>query len=521
MKRRKTKLYVIDSETDPFLRGRVPSPFAWDLYDGSQHWTTWGDDCTKAMMNIVDGVEPGIVYVHNGGKFDFYFLLPYFSKHEEMLIIKDRIVEASVPCALGLHKFRDSYKLLPFSLDTYQKTKIDYDKFERDVRETHKDEIISYLHDDCAFLYQLVAEYWNTFGQSLTIGSTAMKELKKFYDVGTRLKAGQDAMIRPYFFGGRVERYQTGCIQGDWKVFDVNSMYPYVMRDFDHPIGEPEFGDKVTERTFFLKVRGHNRGAFPYRDGESVRFDTEYGEYLVSIHEYNTACEIGRFDPECVIETIDFAQSTNFGDYIDHYYGLRKTARVSDDKIHELFYKFLLNNSYGKFATNPENFKEYRLTDMSQNLSPEFELAYMIEDFGLIFWTRPTEEVEYMNIGTGASITGASRSVLMRGLHAAVNPVYCDTDSIICEELPLDVDATRLGAWKLEKTGNRIDIAGRKMYALWKGSECVKAASKGVRVPPEWITEIADGREKDYLRDAPTFRLGGNVDWIKRTIRRT
>ena len=28
---------------------------------------------------------------------------------------------------------------------------------------------------------------------------------------------------------------QAGIIKGDYKIYDVNSMYPSVMRDFEHP----------------------------------------------------------------------------------------------------------------------------------------------------------------------------------------------------------------------------------------------------------------------------------------------
>ena len=146
-------------------------------------------------------------------------------------------------------------------------------------------------------------------------------------------------------------------------------------------------------------------------------------------------------------------------------------------------------------------------------------MSEIIEGFRLLLWSKPAEEAKYNNVATGASITGAARAVLLRGLSQSVDPIYCDTDSIICQEFTGAVDGAALGSWKLEKTGNSIAIAGRKLYALFDGDECVKAASKGVRIAPDEIVKVAMGETVVYERDAPTYRLNGNVDWITRKVR--
>lgn len=518
-------IYTLDSETDPFLAGRTPRPFAWNLYNGTRHWTTWGANCTDEMLAILYNLPPGIVYLHNGGKFDIFFLLPAIDTDKEMLIIKERITQCYVKCRKGHHRLRDSVKILPFSLDTYQKTKIDYAKFEADVRDGYKDEIIDYLKDDCIFLFDLVKGYDEQFGLAITIGSTAIKELQRFHNIGELLTADVDARLRSkYFFGARVERYKTGVYKGDWQCYDVNSMYPFVMSNFYHPIGPPSFrGSHISENTFFVTVSGLSRGAFPIRTKTGVSFPHEVNTYSVSIHEYKTALELGLFDTHAILETVDFEYSNCFDNYINHYYELRKKARLESDKIREIFYKYLLNNSYGKFAINPENFKEYRITPDDWDLRWEgypIEGSVLLPEFKLIIWSKPSKEAKYNNIATGASITGAARSVLMRGLANSEEPIYCDTDSIICKRLlASDIDVANLGAWKLEKTGDFVAIAGRKMYALYNQDECVKYACKGVRITPEDIVRAATGETITYVREAPTFRLNGSVDWITRRIR--
>jgi hypothetical protein len=461
--------------------------------------------------------------MHNGGKFDIFYMLHKIDTSKDMLIIKDRIVQCWVATYGGHHRLRDSYKILPFSLSTYKKDEIDYHKLESNVRENYKDEIVSYLRGDCVYLWELCTEYVKMFGPAVTIGATAMKELKKRHDVGEMLTGDIDSEIRTkYFLGGRVERFKKGVFNGVWKVYDVNSMYPYVMSHCFHPVGKPRsVTTHVTPDTYFVTARGFSRGAFPLRTKQGLQYAHSHGVYSITIHEWNTAHELGLFDCHEILECVNFDQSRMFHDYVMHYYNSRKHAKETGDKIKDIFFKFLLNNSYGKFAVNPANFKEYRLTEDTIDLSVEsYVPEEIIPDFHLILWSKPSKEFKYANVATGASITGAARAVLMRGLSGAVNPIYCDTDSIICEELTgVTLDESTLGGWKLEKTGNLLAIAGRKMYALWDGERCVKYACKGVKIDPTEIRRAAEGETITYHRDAPTFRLSGSVDWITRRVR--
>ena len=139
---------------------------------------------------------------------------------------------------------------------------------------------------------------------------------------------------------------------------------------------------------------------------------------------------------------------------------------------------------------------------------------------------------------TAASITGAARSVLLHGLSNAVRPIYCDTDSIICESLSEDLDGSRLGAWKLEAHGSKVAIAGKKLYAvfsdepqfkdpepLWpakvEGLYPIKNASKGANLTPAEILAVCRGREVTYANPVPNFKLDGSAPFISRTITRT
>src|SRR6478752_7573767 len=67
---------TLDLETDPFLYGCVPHPFAAGfLSEEFGYHQTWGDNCIAEMMDHIANLpKPHRIYVHNGGGFDFWFM---------------------------------------------------------------------------------------------------------------------------------------------------------------------------------------------------------------------------------------------------------------------------------------------------------------------------------------------------------------------------------------------------------------------------------------------------------------
>jgi len=175
-----------------------------------------------------------------------------------------------------------------------------------------------------------------------------------------------------------------------------------------------------------------------------------------------------------------------------------------------------LNSAYGKFAQNPAHYYDYWIGDPDDE---KYEI-YSADVNSIDIWRKPSEREAFYDVATAASITGAARSVLMLALSNAINPIYCDTDSIICEGLNAELDASKLGAWKLEAEGDTIAVAGKKMYALRAGNDYVKTASKGVVLSGAEIFGLCGGTSKQWKNEAPSFSLGKNrVKFVQRTIK--
>jgi len=515
---------VIDVETDPFKHGRIPKPFAAAFFDGETYADFWGDDCIARLVDYILGLHRDyVIYAHNGGKFDFFFMLD--SLENPLKIINGRIAQAGI----GRHIVRDSYAIIPVPLAAYKKDEIDYAWFEETEREKHSADILHYLAKDCEYLYQMVVNFRRRFGDKLTIGATAISELSKLHQFAHQSES-HDKAFRPYYFGGRVQAYESGELRGRFEIVDVNSMYPDVMRNCMHPCGarySNAMNPRLTpsgklhgfgSRPFFITIEGHNKGAFPLRLKTGLDFNVPYGTFDTTSHELAVALEHGIFKPVKIHAARVPHDMISFADYVDKFIVEKIEGKKEGNRTKEIFAKLLLNSAYGKFAQCPENYFDYLISDDGR--PPEgFELHEIIGK--RFIWRAPSKLKQYLDVAIAASITGASRAKLLDALCKCQRPIYCDTDSIICEKFVGEKHDTKLGAWKVEATCDKLAIAGKKLYAAFDGKECVKFASKGARLTPQEIVRLSRGESIEWKNDAPSFSLANkSAKFVRRVLTR-
>jgi DNA polymerase elongation subunit (family B) len=173
-------------------------------------------------------------------------------------------------------------------------------------------------------------------------------------------------------------------------------------------------------------------------------------------------CEINR-----VLHAWKFDSKASFAEFVEQFYNLRLDAKAKGDKVRDILYKFCLNSGYGKFALNPRKFKQWAMT-IGEVPEPQATAeepngwSLHTQSGDLFIWSRPNpRKGGFYNVATAASITGAARANLLRNIALAKRPVYCDTDSIICEGFNGELNETELGGWKLEASGDRIAIGGK------------------------------------------------------------
>jgi DNA polymerase elongation subunit (family B) len=577
---------VLDMETDPFddAQGEI-HPFCAELYsDQFGSIVIWDNDHETLINKLVTAIEAlpdrYTIYAHNGGKFDYMFLV---HKLRGTVRFKGRAIMSA---RIGAHELRDSLHILPEKLAAWKKDKFDYSKMARKHRHKFRDEILKYLHSDCVYLFDFIKRFTQEFGLKISIGQAAFSELKKHYKI-TPIKETMDHALRPYFLGGRVEciggsgLFESAKRQKPFVLYDVNSMYPYVMATHHHPVspnylwrrGEPSYD------TCFIDLSCQSYGAmFTRKDTGELSADTAFGRFHTTIWEYRTALKYKLIENVEIHWCIDNADRTDFSKFIVPMYNRRQETKTLMDQLKRadkeqttdyeelkkegIFLKYLLNNSYGKCAQNPRKYREYYYADHgtrppkdwfdflpAMNEDQKHEFSFPVErcsDFDV--WAKPSPGRTYNNVGTAASITGAARAILLEAIENATDPIYCDTDSLICRDLRTDnIDVARLGAWKIENTFDNVIITGKKTYCCQiagkpdctEGHLLVRSKGVDLRVRPDcpeptaeqWQTanaqtwqkylEILDGQVITTTNKAPTFNKLGQQHYLTRRIRAT
>lgn len=538
---------ILDMETDPFDNATKSAvfPFLAVLYsDEFETVVIWDEDHKSFVSKVIAAIEAipekFTIYAHNGGKFDFMFLM---SQLRGDIMFKGRGIMGA---KIGAHTLRDSFHIIPEKLASFQKDDFDYANMARGKRDSVRDQIIDYCIADCRYLLDLVKGFVGEFGPKISIGQAAMAELKKHYPV-QRVTASTDAFLRQFFFGGRVECLQGRIMEkGHWKLYDVNSMYPAAMVNYRHPVGNDYVvrPGQPGEFTCFIELNCTNRGALVRRNEAGDTTATEpSGRFFTTIHEYRMALKYGLIDDVEILFCVDNIHRTDFSRFIVPLYerrlstkaklktlaaqGLAATREYIETKKDDIFVKLLLNNAYGKFAQNPRRYKEHFISNPGDGPPPQLEgfghlPAHQCDDYWI--WERPSPKQRFNNVGTSASITGAARADLMEAIHLAVDPVYCDTDSLICRDLPgLELDPIKLGAWDLEAEFSEVIINGKKMYACQPldGSK-PKIRSKGVGgLTYEDMTRIFNDAIIPVTNFGPTITKTGSQHYLTRRVRAT
>lgn len=520
-------VWVADAETDPFEHGAIIRPFLWGITNGSTYYEF---ESTDAFLEFVASLGDVVIYAHNGGKFDWHFLLHALEEFSPVMIIAGRLAKFKI----GDAEFRDSYNILPAPLSAYKKDEIDYTIFRKPLRRIPANwrKIQEYLRADCLYLFEMVSEFIKRYGMNLTFASAAMKQWQKLENItAPETTADFYHEFAPYYYGGRVECFHLGRIHSPFRVIDINSAYPFAMKHV-HPYGETwiesqtlPIGDSLNRA--FITLEAPARGAFPFRmpDG-SLEFpaDGESRIFHVTGWEYVAARETGALGPHSIQRVLSLPLTIRFDKYIDHFFALKAAAKSSGDKLGYIFAKFFLNGLYGKFAANPEKYSEYIVCDKTLihgAMQNGYEFESELGPWALM--ARPLEESRqrFYNLAVGASITGFVRAYLFRAMRQCSGVLYCDTDSIACAGTgSLALDAERLGAWDCEAECTSGGIAGKKLYAFRRADGSYKTASKGVRLTAADILRIADGEDVTYRSEAPTFSAFRGQRYIKRTIRR-
>ena len=419
-------------------------------------------------------------------------------------------------------KIYDSLKIIPFSVSEIAKAfglpisklEIDYKEYRKVGHELTPKEIL-YLKNDVTIVAQALNVLFSQGLTKMTQGSNALHDYKQTISERSFERwfpiPQYDEDVRQSYRGGFTylkPEYKSVDIKTGM-VFDVNSLYPWVMHECKLPYGEPIFFTGKYEKDdlyplyvqmftcqFELKenkiptIQLKNNLSFvptEYLTGsgfQDVTMCLTSVDLKLFYDHYNVYCEVWHSGWK-------FKGSIGlFSNYIDKWNQVKMDASKNGNKGMRTLAKLMLNALYGKFGLNPIVRSKY----------PYYDDGVI----KFVYGEKETREPIY--IAVASFITAYARYKTITTAQKMYKYfVYSDTDSIHINidvpekilsmsedelsqltthdliemgvDLPsdFDVDPVMLGAWKLESVFSRARFIRQKCYiedsnhaATWK-----------------------------------------------------
>lgn len=468
-------------------------------------------NCIETFIQQLYTIK-GTIFFHNE-KFDGSFIVDWLFRHNYQHVVSEKTrfgrAKKLEPgtfstlisdmgqwyslkiCLVGAEheiEIKDSLKLIPLPVEKIPsafglneaKLKIDY-KAEREAGHELTKEEEEYVKEDVIIVAKAVRIMLDNGQKKMTAASNALYDYKTrigkeaFNRLFPQLDYTVDKEIRMSYKGGWTflnPMYSDKNI-GEGAVYDVNSMYPWAMKNCVLPYGYPVFRSGAPEPSKiyplyvvqFVATFDLKKGRYPSIQLKNTGI---YGnnEYITNSME-PTLLTLTNVDYELFLHNYDVdiyefngcyyfnGQVGMFDEYIDNWYSVKEESDRSGNKGMKQIAKLMLNSLYGKFGMRLDGRSKIPYFDTEQN-----KVRYRLSD---------VEQRTGVYLPVATFITSYCRDKIIRAAEMCYDRfVYADTDSIHIKGLEdvdgLDVDNYRLGAFKKESTFNRARFIRQKTY---------------------------------------------------------
>jgi hypothetical protein len=368
-------------------------------------------------------------------------------------------------------------------------------KLEVDFDSVSFNEFVEYCRRDVEILKQATLYYLRFVSDhdlgtdAYTIAGQAMNAYRhRFMHERIYIHDDPEALEleRKAYRGGMVRALKVGYQDdGPYYKLDVNSMYPYVMREFKYPtklmavIDNPTVEHlkealkvcaviaevTVSPSKDYFPTRYKNRVIYPAFEYKDVYCTPE----LIELLEQGAIVKVHRMAL--------YHDEYIFKDYVDYFYSMRQQAKAEGNKPMDAMCKLFLNSLYGKFGARLTELKRVPELDYLDpnteaiRLRPGEPLRRVFFFAGEAYLEEKGEEAYNAFPAIAAHVTAYARMRLSSIIEQAgrVHALYCDTDSVIVdkigyERLQKEIDPSRLGMLKLEGVTDSVTVYGRKDY---------------------------------------------------------
>lgn len=490
------------------------------------------------------------VYAHNGGRFDWLCLYGnIFDTDPEALFIGSKLIS-----------FSNGVATLCDSTNIFVGMKIEVIGAMIGKKKTGMSDNYGTSHwpkdyardvqgclDDCLILWDALLSTFEFAGNiKLTQASLSMAYFRRHHqpyniDFNENVKHFYES-----YYGGRTECFKMGS--GHYSVIDVNSMYPYHLRNstFPNPRSlrcEVDINTLQFSRTLLqfegmadLTIQHHETeyGYLPYRSSEGkLLFPVGTFRGKWNFPEVRNALENGAIKIlTCHKAVYGEPMASPFASYVDSLHDIKQKATKAGDEWLVSMTKYYLNMLYGKFGQNNEErtiylndiTKQWHVVETYQRNGKFKRLIRFNKnrnDFFMVIGAKGTKPA-YCIPSFASYVTSMGRVQIVNKLYE-MHPkgvAYCDTDSLFFSNAVGVTSSEALGDWKIE---NKIitNIYGLKNYTFIddKKAPVELFRSKGIPSMNPWKL---DKVTKEWKFEPRTVKLfDGDEETTVAAIERT
>lgn len=512
-----SSFFVLDIETNGLIA--QPEAFVFACLYGYQTELYFYDIESLKKEFLKHKYKGKYIFVHNA-EFDYNVLFGNIITGLD----KSAIYNGSsfIMATNGVCKFADSLNIYKTSVKELgkivglEKLEIEQSYLKGKVIEI-TEQMKEYCKRDCNIVYLALQEIFNFVGSiKPTLASLALALFKnKYLEYDLDYESDFTDLFFNSYYGGRCEAFKIGKTNACY--YDVNSMYPWAMKQIYPNPKKFKYEKNISEKRFFFLSKyyeglafvrlfhvEHYFGFLPVKYQNKLLFPTGKIEGWYNLNELRFAIEHGVITN---IECIEIYYSTEilespFINYIDSLFEIKNNS----EGIERTNAKLFLNSLYGKFAEKEKKEKTYydeiplELLSKYDSLGINYDVQmFNSERLDCYIETESTNKDKKTHVIPMFSsyITSYARIKLLTYLlkWQKYNPVYCDTDSIMLEHEPDYISSNDIGEFKREKE-IITEIKGLKNYTYLKdGKENKKL--KGV---PSKAEKTENENEYKYIK---------------------
>lgn len=428
------------------------------------------------------------------------------------------------------------------------KMKVDFDTVTDSELSTYcrNDVLIEYLNFKS---FQTFLAECNIGRLCYTRGSCAMSAyLLRYYRERIYIHNNREAIAieRESYRGGRVECFYIGTPKAPpYYVIDVNSLYPYVMQQYEYPVRYVKQVYDCSPSEVASYLDRYSMVARCILDAKEPVYAMKRGRTLFPIGRMKAALCSPELEYACVhndlvkvVHGVLYERADIFSSFVTAIYDLRQEFKSAGNDEYQEFCKYLMNSLYGKFGQKAEIWK--KIGDCP-NEPDRVEILIDAQKDGirkLRYLTGTCEElVRYGESfdsfpAISSHVTAYARMMLWSLMQKAGKGhyLYCDTDSLIVDatglkNLECELSETELGKCKLEQTTQTLIIHGPKDYVtdaktVIKGiRKSARQLDAGVYEQERWPSlagRLREGNAKPYTVKMTVKHL--NREYLKGTV---